>query len=126
MNVCLGKHEAKAIYWQESSFIVTHSFESVIIGFKWIYNLIIDFKFNFLIILVKTEYNLKVGWYSGRSHLAPEIDLQYFDYVKLGPYIEERGGLDNPNTNQVMLEIDNTCGGPITKDITSYFWRKSN
>lgn len=75
---------------------------------------------------IKTEYNLKVGWYSGRNHLAPEIDLQYFDYVKLGPYVEERGGLDNPNTNQVMLEIDNTCGRPITKDITSYFWRKSN
>ena len=75
---------------------------------------------------IKTEYNLKVGWYSGRSHLAPEIDLQYFDYVKLGPYVEERGGLDNPNTNQVMLEIDNTCGRSITKDITSYFWHKSN
>lgn len=75
---------------------------------------------------IKTEYDLKVGWYSGRSQLSPEIDLQYFDYVKLGPYVEERGGLDNPNTNQVMLEIDNTCGRPITKDITSYFWRKSN
>ena len=75
---------------------------------------------------IKTEYNLKVGWYSGRNHLAPEIDLQYFDYVKLGPYVEERGGLDNPNTNQVMLEIDNTCGRSITKDITSYFWHKSN
>ena len=69
---------------------------------------------------------VKVGWYSGRNHLAPEIDLQYFDYVKLGPYVEERGGLDNPNTNQVMLEIDNTCGRSITKDITSYFWHKSN
>ena len=75
---------------------------------------------------IKTEYNLKVGWYSGRNHLSPEIDLQYFDYVKLGPYVEERGGLDNPNTNQVMLEIDNTCGRPITKDITSYFWHKNN
>ena len=75
---------------------------------------------------IKTEYNLKVGWYSGRNHLAPEIDLQYFDYVKLGPYVEERGGLGNPNTNQIMLEIDNTCGRSITKDITSYFFCISN
>ena len=42
---------------KKSSFIVTHAFESVITGFKWIYNLMIDFKLNFFTILVKTEYN---------------------------------------------------------------------
>lgn len=52
---------------------------------------------------IKTEYNLKVGWYSGRNHLAPEIDLQYFDYVKLGPYVEERGGLDNIKFSQKLI-----------------------
>ena len=52
-----GNVKRKPSIDKKSSFIVTHSFESVIIGFKWIYNLIIDFKFNFLIILFKTEYN---------------------------------------------------------------------
>ena len=52
-----GNMKRKPFIDKKSSFIVTHSFESVIIGFKWIYNLIIDFKLNFLIILVKTEYN---------------------------------------------------------------------
>ena len=28
------------------------------------------------------------------------------DYVKIGPYMEDRGGLDNPNTNQVLYKWD--------------------
>lgn len=72
---------------------------------------------------VKQTYDIKVGWYSGRSHLSPDIDLVNFDYIKLGPYKEDYGPLNNKTTNQIMLEIDNSCGRPITKDITSKFWR---
>ena len=43
---------------------------------------------------------LKVGWYSGFSNWGININVDLFDYIKLGPYIKERGGLDNPNTNQ--------------------------
>ena len=44
---------------------------------------------NWLAKCVKEQYpELKVGWYSGRSKLPPEIDLSYFDFYKLGPYIE--------------------------------------
>ena len=39
--------------------------------------------------------DIKIGWYSGRATLADEIDLYNFDYIKLGPYIEECGPLDN-------------------------------
>ena len=42
---------------KKSPFIVTHAFESLITRFKWFYKLIMDFKLNFLIIFVKTEYN---------------------------------------------------------------------
>ena len=42
---------------KKSPFIVTHAFESLIIHFKWFYNLIIDFMLNFLTFLVKTHYN---------------------------------------------------------------------
>ncbi len=68
---------------------------------------------------IKTEYNLKVGWYSGRQTLSKDIDYRLFDYIKIGPYIEEYGPLNNPNTNQKMYLVDN---GQLI-DITSKFWK---
>ena len=68
---------------------------------------------------IKTEYNLKVGWYSGRQELSKDIELDNFDYIKLGPYIEKFGPLNNPNTNQKMYLVDN---GQLI-DITSKFWK---
>ena len=62
---------------------------------------------------------LKVGWYSGRNALPKEINTDWFDYIKFGPYIEKLGGLNNPNTNQRMFhytEVD-------VKDITHKFWK---
>lgn len=67
--------------------------------------------------------NLKVGWYSGRQELSKEVDLCNFDYVKLGPYIKERGPLNCKTTNQVMLEIDVVQNTVFTKDITAKFWK---
>ena len=67
--------------------------------------------------------DVKIAWYSGRQELSPDIDLRNFDYIKLGPYIEEKGPLSSRTTNQVMLQIDNSCGKPIVKDITSRFWK---
>lgn len=49
--------------------------------------------------------DIKVAWYSGRQELSQEIDLANFDYIKLGPYIEELGGLDNPHTNQKLYKV---------------------
>lgn len=66
---------------------------------------------------------IKVAWYSGRQELSPDIDLKNFDYIKLGPYIEEKGPLSSKTTNQVMLQIDNSCGRSMVKDITSRFWK---
>ena len=42
---------------KKSPFIVTNAFISLITRFKWFYNLIIDFKFNFFTFFVKTDYN---------------------------------------------------------------------
>ena len=73
---------------------------------------------------IKEYYpNLKVGWYSGRQELSKEVDLCNFDYVKLGPYIKERGPLNCKTTNQVMLEIDIVQNKVFTKDITAKFWK---
>lgn len=64
---------------------------------------------------------LKVGWYSGRSVLSPYIHLENFNYVKLGPYIESRGGLNMRTTNQRLYKVSNNNE---LKDITCKFWKK--
>lgn len=51
-------------------------------------------------------YPVKVAWYSGRQYIPDEILVSYFDYIKIGPYIPELGGLDSENTNQIMYKIE--------------------
>lgn len=69
--------------------------------------------------LIKHSSFIKVAWYSGNTELPKEINLSNFDYIKLGPYIEELGGLKNPNTNQRLYKIDNNK----LIDITQTFWK---
>lgn len=70
------------------------------------------------------EKGLKVAWYSGKQELHEDIRLANFDYVKLGPYIEELGPLTSRTTNQVMYKIDHIADRPFVVDITSRFWKK--
>ena len=44
----------------------------------------------------------------------------FFDYIKIGPYIAERGGLDSPTTNQRMYKKQ---PDGHWEDITSAFQR---
>lgn len=62
----------------------------------------------------------KSAWYSGKEEISPEIDLKNFDFIKVGPYIEELGGLDNPITNQKFYKVV----GTTLEDITYKFWKK--
>ena len=50
--------------------------------------------------------HLKVAWYSGRQELSKEIDLKNFDFIKLGPYIEELGPLNSKTTNQKFYKVE--------------------
>lgn len=69
---------------------------------------------------IKEYYpELKVGWYSGRQELSKNIELGNFDYIKLGPYIEEFGPLNSRTTNQRLYRIKNHK----MLDITSRFWK---
>ena len=65
--------------------------------------------------------DLKVGWYSGREKIADNIDIENFDYIKIGPYIEELGGLKSKTTNQKLYRKINN---KEFEDITSRFWAK--
>ncbi len=68
--------------------------------------------------------DVKIAWYSGRKEIPQDICLKNFDYIKLGPYIEECGPLDNPNTNQRLYKTIMTDDGPKLKDITFRFWNR--
>lgn len=76
---------------------------------------------------IKCNYeSLKVAWYSGRSEIDKSIELRNFDYIKVGPYIEEHGPLNNPNTNQRLYEINRIGKLPdrfTLHDITYKFWK---
>lgn len=58
-----------------------------------------------LVVHIKRTRNIKVGVYSGADSFSRFEYIQYlFDYIKVGPYIAELGGLDSPNTNQRMYK----------------------
>ena len=78
---------------------------------------------------IKDLYDIKVAWYSGRQELSKEIDLKWFDFLKLGPYIEELGPLNSKTTNQRMYRVaynhyDDGTSGYELEDITYKFLKK--
>lgn len=48
---------------------------------------------------------LKIAWYTGNVVIPSVINLNVFDYIKVGPYVKQRGGLTSKNTNQRMYKI---------------------
>lgn len=62
---------------------------------------------------------LKTAWYSGRQKLPNGFRTGNLDFIKLGPYVGELGGLESPATNQRFYRVE---GGDMT-DITHTFRR---
>lgn len=70
---------------------------------------------------------IKVAWYSGRQELSKDIDLVNFDYIKLGPYDEDRGPLNKRTTNQKFYKVFHFSTGRCELiDITHKFWREDD
>lgn len=63
--------------------------------------------------------NLKSAWYSGESMIDLDEYGDYFDYIKVGPYIESLGPLNSRTTNQRLYYITDN----IYEDITYTFWK---
>lgn len=82
---------------------------------------------NFWANYIKEKYGLKVAWYSGRQELSKDIDLMNFNYIKLGPYDEDKGPLNKRTTNQRFYKVfhfgTGRCG---LIDITHKFWREDD
>lgn len=64
---------------------------------------------------------LKIGWYTGREAISEDVDLKNFDYIKVGPYIKDLGGLSSPATNQRMFKILHLGNKERKVDITRHF-----
>ena len=74
-----------------------------------------------LLTIVKDTYKLKTCIYSGNDNLNTFSDLvEYIDYLKLGRYIEELGGLGNEFTNQRFYGISHVDDNNFT-DLTKTF-----
>ena len=71
---------------------------------------------------IRSGLKLKSGWYSGAAKLAEGVDTRRFDYIKIGPYIAAKGGLNSEKTNQRLYMVE--ADGSLT-DITYKFARKN-
>lgn len=72
---------------------------------------------------VKDIKHLKVGWYSGKDGISEEVDLHHFNYVKIGHYDEELGGLNKKTTNQRLYFIEEDGDEIVLRDETRMFWK---
>lgn len=54
---------------------------------------------------------LKTCWYSGRDYSDPDINPGNFNFIKLGPYMKDRGGLDRKTTNQKFYKVEKSADG---------------
>lgn len=75
---------------------------------------------------IKNKYSISIAWYSGRQELSKDINLDNFNYIKLGPYIKELGPLTSKTTNQRLYQYgkffsDYTID-KCWRDITYKFW----
>lgn len=71
---------------------------------------------------IKTwHYPIKTAWYSGRQELSDKIHLQWWDFIKLGPYEKNKGPLNSETTNQRFYKVEQPTGKLI--DITNKFWK---
>ncbi|MBR1793413.1 MAG: anaerobic ribonucleoside-triphosphate reductase activating protein [Bacteroidales bacterium] len=66
---------------------------------------------------IRQTTGLKVAWYSGRT-VYPS-NPHDFDYLKLGPFLPDKGSLRSRTTNQHLYRRE----GDDWHDITSRFWR---
>ena len=70
-------------------------------------------------LIICRQYGFKTALYSGHNSKEHLQDIEHLiDYVKIGEYRQDLGGLKNPTTNQRLYR--NTYKG--WKDITYKFW----
>nr|DAH69549.1 MAG TPA: anaerobic ribonucleoside-triphosphate reductase activating protein [Bacteriophage sp.]DAR01803.1 MAG TPA: anaerobic ribonucleoside-triphosphate reductase activating protein [Crassvirales sp.] len=71
-------------------------------------------------VLKEGELPIRTAWYSGRDTISNEINLENFDYIKVGRYDEFLGPLNSRTTNQRLYKV---IDGRLF-DITNRFWNE--
>ena len=69
---------------------------------------------------------VKTAWYCGLD-IIPKDKLgiiQYLDFLKLGHYDHELGGLSSPTTNQRFYHIEHLANGEYKKEDLTYKFTK--
>lgn len=69
---------------------------------------------------------IKTAWYCGLD-IIPKDKLgiiQYLDFLKLGHYDHELGGLSSPTTNQKFYHIEHLANGEYKKEDLTYKFTK--
>ena len=73
------------------------------------------------------SYGLKTCLYSGAEELPKHMTPGLFDYIKLGHYDEQLGGLDQPTTNQIFWKLSINEQDRTTKvDNITYKFQKEH
>lgn len=72
---------------------------------------------------IRKQYGLKTCIYSGLDDLSPFLKFNNLNYLKIGSYKKDKGGLDNKNTNQKMYKINQNKD---FEDITYKFFAERN
>ena len=73
------------------------------------------------------EHGLKAAWYSGIEYsldngIVDRYVYQHFEYVKTGPYVEEKGPLTSRTTNQRLYKRISVSPYRF-EDITYRLWK---
>ena len=71
--------------------------------------------------IVHEKYELKTAWYSGMAFTPKPQMAKYFDVIKVGPYMEEKGKKKKKTTNQVFYARE----GNTYKNVTYKFWKET-
>lgn len=77
-------------------------------------------------LLMYAHKKVKTAWYCGLDMIPKEKQgvIQYLDYLKVGHYNPDLGGLDSPTTNQHLYKIEHQGNGDYWQtDITHLFWK---
>ena len=86
----------------------------------------IDTLINLFYYVSVTFPKIKTAWYCGLDMIPKDKEeiLDYLDYVKIGHFDINLGGLDSPDTNQKLYKVNHTQEGNKLIDITYKFLKK--
>lgn len=131
LNICGCPHKCEGCHsqylWDNDGIVVEEDLEKLLDKYKNYITCVCfmggDQEINNLFELKKivSKYNLKTAIYSGSDDIKILNALKdmNFDYIKIGSYKKELGGLDKETTNQRMFKFDK-----VYVDITKTFQTK--